>query len=253
MFIDKPYCEREILKIINLSRNVTELRPKIEQFWEKMIKSSYDDNVHSLAWFRNKVSQNVLDADNGGTNWEGAVNAVCAKPNDINNILKQIEAGALFGFTTRDNTEVFIDTLMKSGDIATTSLVLCVSGGDIITTDVRSSGNLIGSSMEAALQSRPEMLKMLLGFYPNTFVKPELLDLYKKQAPNVVIKTYLQQNLSTYNEYLKSRGLKPVFSKEDAFAQALPDKQANESAANHEIVEKIRMRNRIGPTHTQGN
>lgn len=245
MFIDRTACEREIVKIVSTTTDVTELRAKLEQFWGQTIAAGYGDGVHTLPWFRDKVSQNIRAADNGDSAWESAVDAVCERPNDINNTLKQIEVGALFEFGVNDNTEMFMDSVMKSGDVVTASLLLCICNGNIITTDTRNAKSLLGNSMQAAFQSRPEMLKMILGFYPNTFVKPELLDLYKQQAPKVVIKTYLHQNIATYNEFLKSRGLQPVFAKEDIFEQAVNEKiQKNESFADAEIVAQIKARNK---------
>lgn len=245
MFIDRTACEREIIKIVNTTSDVTELRARLEQFWGKMISASYNDGVHTLSWFRDKIAQNIRAADNGDTSWERAVDAVCERPHDINNTFKQIEAGALFEFGVNDNTEMFMDSIMKSGDVATASLLLCICNGNIITTDTRKAKSLLSNSMQAAFQSRPEMLKMILGFYPNTFIKPELLELYKQQAPKVVVKTYLQQNLATYNEFLKSRGLQPIFAQEDVFEQSISENmQKNEGFADAEIVSEIKARNK---------
>lgn len=238
MYIDKDVCEREIIKIINSSNEITELRGRIEQYWDKTLKSAYGDNVHNLAWFKDKVAKNVKDANAGDTKWQKAVDDICENPSDVNNLLKQVEKGGLFGFGVNDNSEVFLNQIMKAGNVAAVSLALAVSDGDIVSTDVRSSPYLLENSMQAAFQSRSEMLKMLLGFYPNTFVRQDLLQLYKKQAPTVLRKEYLSQNINTYNGFLKSRGLKPLFSREDTFS-----KQVNESISNIEIVENIKQRN----------
>lgn len=246
MYINKNVAKSEIIKILNSYEGV-EAAGRVLGIWDSIITKVYDDGIHDLDWFSAKARDNkVLKNKNSNLSkpWADCVIKMQNNCEDIVGVLEAVEYLATMDAILTDGKNL-LERAIEQNDLVTASFVCALQQGgsarfpsDNDNYEKETSPIKKGNTIFKALNSSPEMMKMILCFFPKNCSTEKNIEITKKELQEVLKtcskddRARIEENCELYNQFLQERGLRPAFAKEDSFE--------NTAAMDKQVVNNVR-------------
>ncbi len=209
MFTDakKVKIDCDIRNIVLKSKNISSIKTQIERYWADKIEEIYNhDGIHTLSYFRRICDNNETRSKTNPETVSSIISSATRMTEDPTNIellLKELEKGGVFGFR-ESNTHSFLENLLISNEIGTASFILAVAADTAVVTE-DSTG--LPSTVDIALQCKPDMFKLFIGgANPQFYSKPDYAKKHCEAAKNLPTRDFIYTNIAQYKQLLKEMG-----------------------------------------------